>query len=137
MASELVKKIALGLVPKSYQLPLRYCYEWSLGRLEPEMFVLEKLVGSKQRVIDIGANYGLYSYYLAKKGKFVEAFEPLPECARSIAAYQSSRIRLHNVALSSTSGKCNCSPQSLTVSLILPVRALPLPMALMKSAKSL
>lgn len=68
------------------------------------MFLLERLIGSKKRVIDVGANYGLYSYYLARMGKSVEAFEPLPGCARSISAFQSPQIRLHNVALSSAPG---------------------------------
>ncbi|MDW7710826.1 MAG: FkbM family methyltransferase [Deferrisomatales bacterium] len=68
------------------------------------MLMLDRWIGSKPRVVDIGANYGIYSYYLARMGKSVEAFEPLPGCARTISAYRSPRIRVHNVALSSVPG---------------------------------
>jgi FkbM family methyltransferase len=104
MLNDLIKKIALRITPENYQLPLRYCYEKMRGRLEPEMFLLEEMIGCKKRAIDVGANYGLYSYFLSRAGKVVEAFEPLPECAQSIRAYGSTRICVHNVALSSTPG---------------------------------
>lgn len=104
MNRELVKKIALGIVPLKYQLPLRFHFERLSGNLEPEMFLLDQLVGSRGHVVDVGANYGFFSYYLARMGKSVEAFEPLPGCARSSSAYRSPRIRVHNVALSSAPG---------------------------------
>jgi FkbM family methyltransferase len=69
------------------------------------MSLLEQMLGRKRRVIDVGANFGLYSYYLSGLGKSVEAFEPLPGCADSIRAYGSKQIRVHNVALSSAPGK--------------------------------
>jgi FkbM family methyltransferase len=104
MNFELLKKRFLGLVPVRYQLPLRFSYERLAGHLEPEMLLLEQLIGRKKRVIDVGANYGFYSYFLAKIGKSIEAFEPLPLCAASISAYRSPRINVHNVALSSKPG---------------------------------
>ena len=104
MNRELLKKIALGIVPPRYQLPLRFHYERLAGNLEPEMSLLDQLLGSKGVAIDVGANYGFFSYYLARMGKSVEAFEPLPGCARTISAYRSPRIRVHNVALSSVPG---------------------------------
>lgn len=104
MVYEIFKKIVLGLTPLRYQLPLRFQYERLIGRLEPEMDILDQLLSSKKLVVDVGANVGLFSYFLAKMGKDVEAFEPLPECANAIDAYRSSRIRVHNVALSSKPG---------------------------------
>lgn len=104
MNRELLKKIALGIVPLRYQLPLRFHFERLSGNLEPEMFLLEQLLGSKRLAIDVGANCGFFSYYLARMGKSVEAFEPLPICARAISAFRSPRIQVHNVALSSASG---------------------------------
>lgn len=104
MNREWLKKIALRIVPLKYQLPLRFRFERLSGNLEPEMFLLDQLLGSKRLAIDVGANCGFFSYHLAKMGKSVEAFEPLPECARAISAYRSSRIRVHNVALSSAPG---------------------------------
>ena len=104
MVYEIFKKIALGLTPLRYQLPLRFQYERLIGRLEPEMDILHTLLSSKKLVVDVGANVGLFSYFLSKMGKDVEAFEPLPECANAIDAYRSSRIRVHNIALSSKPG---------------------------------
>lgn len=104
MVYEIFKKVVLGLTPLRYQLPLRFHYERLIGRLEPEMEILGDLLGSKKLVVDVGANVGLFSYFLSKMGKDVEAFEPLPECANAIDAYRSSRIRVHNIALSSKSG---------------------------------
>ncbi len=109
MVYQLFKKIVLRLIPLRYQLPLRFQYERLIGRLEPEMDILEDLLGSKKLVVDVGANVGLFSYFLSKMGKDVEAFEPLPECANAIDAYRSSRIRVHNVALSSMPGTLKLS----------------------------
>ena len=104
MVYEIFKKTVLGLTPLRYQLPLRFQYERLIGRIEPEMDILDDLLGSKKLVVDVGANVGLFSYFLSKMGKDVEAFEPLPECANAIDAYRSPCIRVHNVALSSKPG---------------------------------
>jgi len=104
MVYEIFKKIVLGLIPLRHQLPLRFWYERLIGRLEPEMDILNELLSSKKLVVDVGANIGLYSYFLSKSGKDIEAFEPLPECANAINAYRSPCIRVHNVALSSMPG---------------------------------
>ena len=93
MVYEIFKKIVLRLTPVRYQLPLRFQYERLIGRLEPEMDILNDLLGSKKLVVDVGANVGLFSYFLSKMGKDVEAFEPLPECAHAISAYRSPCIR--------------------------------------------
>lgn len=104
MNIEWVKKIIFAAVPARFQLPLRFRYEGWLGRLEPEMLQLGQLLGSKHLAVDIGANFGPYCYYLSRLGKEVEAFEPLPDIARTLGAYRSPLIRVHNVALSSAPG---------------------------------
>lgn len=104
MNIEWVKKFIFATVPARFQLPLRFRYERWLGRLEPEMLLLGQLLGSKPLAVDIGANFGPYCYCLARLGKRVEAFEPLPEIARTLGAYRSPLIRVHNVALSSAAG---------------------------------
>jgi FkbM family methyltransferase len=103
-ALETLKKLVLGILPGRFHLPVRFWYEWVTGNLEPEMLLLNQLLGSKRLVVDVGANYGIYSYYLARMGKTVEAFEPLPECVRTMRDHRSPRIRVHNVALSSAVG---------------------------------
>jgi FkbM family methyltransferase len=62
------------------------------------------LIPRGHTVVDVGANNGVYTYALAKFGAHVEAFEPLPECARAVAAFGSGNVRVHGVALSSTTG---------------------------------
>jgi FkbM family methyltransferase len=104
MAAEVLKETVLGLMPARFHLPLRFWHARLTRSLEPELFLLSQLLGSKRLVVDVGANYGIYSYYLAKLGKSVEAFEPLPECALTVEAYASPHIRVHNVALSSAAG---------------------------------
>lgn len=104
MNLELMKKSVLGIVPTRFHLPLRFLYERVTGNLEPEMLLLDQVIGSRKLVVDVGANFGIYSYHLARMGKDVEAFEPLPRCASTITAYRSPRIRVHKVALSSATG---------------------------------
>jgi len=55
--------------------------------------------------IDIGANEGLYSYRFAQWFARVEAFEPNPLVVQRLRDYQSSKIKIHEVALSSSLGK--------------------------------
>jgi FkbM family methyltransferase len=104
MNIEWVKKLIFATVPARYQLPLRFHYERLRGRLESEMLLLDQLLGSKSVAIDIGTNFGPYCYYLSRMGKKVEGFEPLPGIARTLGAYRSPLIRVHNVALSSAPG---------------------------------
>jgi FkbM family methyltransferase len=104
MSRELLKRVLLQVVPSRYQLPLRFHYERLAGHLEAEMFLLPSWMSGKQRVVDVGANFGLYTYFLARLGKTVEAFEPLPGCAQLLKAYGCERIRVHEEALSSAPG---------------------------------
>ena len=58
---------------------------WSGGLSEPELELIEYAVREGETAIDIGANYGLYSYYLSRavgSDGHVYAFEPIPYTAR-------------------------------------------------------
>ncbi len=58
---------------------------WSGGLSEPELELIECAVREGETAIDIGANYGLYSYYLSRavgSHGHVYAFEPIPYTAR-------------------------------------------------------
>ena len=58
---------------------------WSGGLSEPELELDECAVREGETAIDIGANYGLYSYYLSRavgSHGHVYAFEPIPYTAR-------------------------------------------------------
>lgn len=66
--------------------------------------MLQDLVGTGQTAIDVGANFGIWSYKLSKLFQKVEAFEPLVECTAEIKAFGAININVHDVALSSAEG---------------------------------
>jgi FkbM family methyltransferase len=103
---ERLKEHLISFLPKSLQLPARYYYQKLRGTLEDELIMLDKLVSSG-RAIDIGANYGVYSYVLSKLCERVEVFEPQPQCAATIIAHNKSNINVHNCALSNFDGSLN------------------------------
>ncbi len=96
---------AIGRIPLKYQVPLRYWYRRIRHRLEKELPIVCELVPAGAIAIDVGANNGLYTYALSRLGARVEAFEPVPVCARTLEAFGSGNVRVHEVALSSSSGE--------------------------------
>lgn len=93
-------------LPRRYQVPLKFWYSKLRGDLEDEMALLPKLLNPSDRVIDIGANRGVYAYPLARLGARVELFEPNPACAQILASWaaQKPNVSLHVVALSDHEG---------------------------------
>ena len=92
-----IKNKIITLFPQKYELPLRYDYKRLMGTLGEELSILPDLIGRGDVAIDIGANYGFFSYALSKISKRVESFEPNPECACIIAAYGAENIIVNNV----------------------------------------
>lgn len=102
-----VNDLLISLCPASLRLPVKFYYYKLNRRLENELLQLEKLVGHGKRAIDVGANYGFYSYVLSRLFDVVEAFEPENRCFEMIKAYSQSyknNINVHNVALANASG---------------------------------
>lgn len=64
------------------------------------MGIVNSLLHSRKRFIDIGANIGFYSYFFSGKFENVDAFEPIFEVANYLYALTDSNIKLHNVSLS-------------------------------------
>lgn len=85
-----------------YQLPCRYYYRKIFNKLDFPMFYVNSVVPTHKRVIDIGANIGIYSYYFSKHFEIVEAFEPQLDCAYAIFQCASglSNVKIHCTALS-------------------------------------
>jgi FkbM family methyltransferase len=73
-------------------------------RGDPEIAQLAVLIGTGRRTIDIGANRGVYSYWLAQTSRMVEAFEPNPVLAGNLARAGIGNITVHALALSECSG---------------------------------
>lgn len=103
-----VARLIRKRLPAAWQPPIRFLYERTRGLLERELSVVASAVHRGDHVVDVGANNGLYTHALAKRGALVEAFEPQPECAAVLQAYASRRrpqnVRVHSVALSATPG---------------------------------
>ncbi|HEY4215958.1 MAG TPA: FkbM family methyltransferase [Gemmatimonadaceae bacterium] len=89
------------LLPARVQPAVRYHYERWRGLLERELPLFCDMVQAHDLVVDVGANVGIYTHALAKRGAAIEAFEPQPWCAEVLRAYASgnSHIRVHNIAL--------------------------------------
>jgi len=85
-------------------VPLRYWYRFATRRLEKEWPIVRRLLATGRVCIDIGANNGVYTYALSRLSARVEAFEPLPACARTLEAFGAANVGVHEVALSSSSG---------------------------------
>ena len=104
-----LKGIGRDLLPKNYQVPVKYWYCWLRGTLEDEMKLLEFLVRSHDLVVDVGGNRGIYAYRFWKLGARVEVFEPNPACSRVLSAWAANRagVNVHSVALSSYAGSAN------------------------------
>jgi FkbM family methyltransferase len=92
-------------VPEGERTRLRYWYQALRGRLDRELAVVRGMLAPGAHVVDIGANTGLYAYALGRTHT-MDAFEPLPESARSLRAVAKRlpRVRVHEVALSSRPG---------------------------------
>lgn len=104
-----LKTKIINLMPSKFELAARYHYNKTLGRLEPETAIIGELTEQRRRCLDVGANVGLYTYRFAQLFESVESFEPIPACARIIAASKRSNVRLHNFALSNRKGRANLS----------------------------
>lgn len=99
-----MKNALLKAIPLKHHLPLRYLYEKLTGNLEYETTILTQIAGEGKLAIDIGANFGIYTFALSKICSRVVTFEPLPACAETIKAYNAPNVEVHNVGLSSSKG---------------------------------
>lgn len=73
------------------------------------MKLLGLLVQSRDRVIDVGGNRGIYAYKLWKLGARVEVFEPNPTCYGVLTEWAAGKadVNVYSVALSSRAGTAN------------------------------
>lgn len=83
-----------------------YCYNLKFfGEQEKELTHLSRIVGKvKQNAVDVGANFGYYSFELEKLFNHVYAFEINPEVSFYLEANQSKKISVIKCGLSDESG---------------------------------
>lgn len=80
---------------------------WIHRRVEPELPIAIKKCSAKGVVLDVGAWYGPYSYWLSKKSLWVHAFEPNPEVADTLMALKRKNVTVHPTAVSNINGIAN------------------------------
>jgi FkbM family methyltransferase len=93
-----------GYIPSRYHLPIKFWHHVLRGDVEKEFHLLPHLARPDRVSIDVGANFGLYTYALARLSARVESFEPLAENLRLLRAARVSNVSVHQVALSSDAG---------------------------------
>ncbi|TVP62268.1 MAG: FkbM family methyltransferase [Nodularia sp. (in: Bacteria)] len=96
---ELVRKI----LPPSAIIHLMAAMNYRNG--EPELKLLKSLVDPNKNSIDIGANKGIYTYFLSRISHHVFAYEPNPELAEFMTKSVSSNVTVHAIAISNEEGE--------------------------------
>jgi len=78
--------------------PIRSFYNYYFGEKEIKfLFRYLKKYKKKYIFIDIGANYGIYTFLFAKKSEFTFAIEPIVECVNYLnKGYRKKNIEIIN-----------------------------------------
>lgn len=71
---------------------------------EPELFLVPLFCNKNQIAIDVGANQGIYTYYMAKFAREVVAFEPNVDLLASLMKVANENVQLQAAALSDVHG---------------------------------
>ncbi len=102
-----LKIAAKRAVPPRGLIHVRAWAAWLSG--EPEIRLLPLLCDRGRVALDIGANVGVYSYFLRKYSTLCHAFEPHPQLADYLRRSFSSGVAVHDMALSDRDGDATLS----------------------------
>ena len=81
---------------------------------EAELKYLKHLVDPEKTAIDVGANHGVYSYWLARYAGKTIACEPHPSLANYLESAFGDKIEVINAAISDTDGEITLSVPGAT-----------------------
>jgi len=98
----LEEKVRDFIVPDGLRIRERAWRERRKG--EKEIKIIPDLLVNCNRAIDIGANVGVWSYWLSKHAKKVESFEPNPKIFNVLKNIKIKNVNTYNIALSNKSG---------------------------------
>ncbi len=103
----LKKKLKFSFLPKKLYLcgSALKKYRRSRKKGEAELQLLPFLVDKNKASIDIGANNGLYTYFLSKLSTHVYAFEPHKQLANFLDKATGDTVTVTNCALSDKAGE--------------------------------
>jgi FkbM family methyltransferase len=102
-----VKTIVTAVLEAAVPTLFYRCDVWRHRYTEPELALLPTLCRKDAMSIDIGANIGLYTYYLPRYSGTVVAFEPLLQMQKRLTKFlKGYRASVYAVALSDRQGEC-------------------------------
>jgi len=107
-----VLSAATSLVPKSYFHPLVARLHL---RAEPEMRGIIQRCDPSGTAIDVGTWYGPWTYWLSKRVRDVQSFEPNPKVAAGLRQGVASNVTVHECAVSDAEGTADLVLQDLSV----------------------
>jgi FkbM family methyltransferase len=99
-----VKRMAFNLLPTSWRLPIRVAWMRGTGTLEWQARSIASFVPPGGTALDIGANHGIYSYFMVRHFDHVVAFEPQAACLDTLRSWAKGRVDIRQVALSDHQG---------------------------------
>jgi FkbM family methyltransferase len=99
-----LKRRAFNAFPAHGRLPLRVWWMRATKTLEPEVREMTRVCDPGGTALDIGANHGVYSYFMVRHFDRVVAFEPQPACGETLRAWAGDRVELRPIALSDRDG---------------------------------
>ena len=79
------------------------CYKYAKYR-SPELSLISNLVKSTQNSIDIGANLGLFTFFMSRASRHVFAFEPNPYPLENLKGLVDSNVTVLPIALGNNDG---------------------------------
>jgi FkbM family methyltransferase len=107
MVSMFAKSMLRRMLPPSVTIRLIASKNYKSG--EPELKLLKELVNPQKNSIDIGANKGVYTYFLSQLSQHVYAYEPNPELAKFLNKAFYANVSVSSVALSDREGVATLS----------------------------
>ena len=107
-----VLSVATSIVPKSVFHPLVARLHL---RAEPEMRGIIDRCDPSGTAIDVGTWYGPWTYWLSKRVRDVQSFEPNPNVAAVLRRGVASNVTVHEFAVSDVEGTAELVLQDLSV----------------------
>jgi len=102
LTSTFEERLKHALVPGSCYIRYRAAKEWWRG--EAEIRLLPSLIDRGRNAVDVGANKGTYSYFMARLARLVYAFEPNPKMFAVLRRTVGRNVTALPFALSDCSG---------------------------------
>jgi FkbM family methyltransferase len=101
--SVLGERLKNALVPPA--LYYRFRAHRELRRGERELGLLPYVLDRRRNSVDVGANKGVYTYWLQRYSRHVYAYEPNPKMFRVLAAGAHGNVTASPLALSNANGR--------------------------------